>query len=220
MKLLKLTTVLTASCLMAACVSAPDFNSRPEVEEFSVPPVGETVSASIGDHLIDKGRITRKTVLQLHEPITDGHRLTSGAYDLLGTDEEKQVFAANVQAGLLKDPVKYVAVFNEDPTEICMITAFNYKSSCYDKNFDIQQQTVVDNASFRQTLIYTGRVGDRLRISYREYANDTARPAFSNEVEYDLSSSNIISYRGAQIEVVDADNMQITYRVLKGFSAL
>jgi len=66
--------------------------------------------------------------------------------------------------------------------------------------------------------MYSGRVGNRLRISYREFLNDLARPAFQNEAEYDLDESNIISYQGARLEIIRADNNGIVYKVLKSFN--
>lgn len=71
---------------------------------------------------------------------------------------------------------------------------------------------------FQQTLIYSGRVGDKIRISYREFANSLARDAFTNEAEYDLSASNIIAYKGARLEVIEADNEKIRFRVISNFN--
>lgn len=56
-----------------------------------------------------------------------------------------------------------------------------------------------------------------LNISYREFSNSLARSAFNNDVEYDLSVSNIIDYNGASVEIIDADNSGITYKLLKNF---
>ncbi|MCI2286140.1 IS982 family transposase [Colwellia sp. MSW7] len=57
----------------------------------------------------------------------------------------------------------------------------------------------------------------KINVGYREFSNNSARPAFNNDVEYDLSSSNLIGYKGASIEVIKADNSSITYKVIKNF---
>ena len=44
-----------------------------------------------------------------------------------------------------------------------------------------------------------------------------ARPAFSNEVEYDLKEVTSINYKGARLEIVKATGESITYKVIKGF---
>jgi hypothetical protein len=45
-----------------------------------------------------------------------------------------------------------------------------------------------------------------------------ARPAFNNDVEYDLNESKQIGYKGALLDVIDANNQNITYKVLKNFN--
>jgi len=67
--------------------------------------------------------------------------------------------------------------------------------------------------TFRQELIYLGRSGDELSFKYREYSGSLARPAFSADLKYDLSNSQTIGYRGARIEVIEAGNQLIQYRV-------
>jgi hypothetical protein len=68
-----------------------------------------------------------------------------------------------------------------------------------------------------QTLIYSGRIGNRIKLGYREFSNGYARDAFSNEAEYDISESKQIGYKRALIEVIEASNTQITYKVLRNF---
>ena len=45
-----------------------------------------------------------------------------------------------------------------------------------------------------------------------------ARPAFSNDVEYDLLESKTIAYKGAMIEVIEATNQHIKYIVKRNFN--
>lgn len=67
--------------------------------------------------------------------------------------------------------------------------------------------------SFQEELIFTGRSGDTIYISYREYKKDFARPAFFQELRYDLSKSNRIVFKQYRIEVVEATNEYIKYVV-------
>ncbi len=67
--------------------------------------------------------------------------------------------------------------------------------------------------TFSQELIYLGRSGDELSFKYREFSGSLARPAFSADLTYDLSESRTIGYRGARIEVIEAGNQLIRYRV-------
>ncbi len=69
-----------------------------------------------------------------------------------------------------------------------------------------------------QSLIYSGKVGNKIKLGYREFSNNLARPAFSNDVEYDLTESTIVGYKGARIEVIEATNQYIKYQVLQSFN--
>lgn len=77
---------------------------------------------------------------------------------------------------------------------------------------------VITNNYLKQEFIYNGRVGNALKFIYREYVNDIARPAFSQELQYDLSESNIIGFRGLRIEILTATNTNVEYKVLSHFS--
>lgn len=75
----------------------------------------------------------------------------------------------------------------------------------------------VDSPGFRQELIYNGRIGDSLKFLYREFSGDLMRPPFSQEVQYDLNDSHTIGFRGVRIEVIEATNTQLRYRVVSSF---
>ena len=49
---------------------------------------------------------------------------------------------------------------------------------------------------------------------YREYAENLARPAFSQELQYNLDESKIISYKSIKIEIINATNSVIEYKVI------
>ena len=72
----------------------------------------------------------------------------------------------------------------------------------------------VSSENFKRELLYTGISKNVISIVYREYVNDMARPAFSQELKYDLGEGSIIGFKGARFEVVKATNLGITYRVM------
>ncbi len=63
-------------------------------------------------------------------------------------------------------------------------------------------------------LIYSGKAGNVIKIVYREFSNDMARPAFSQEVQYDLNDTTVIKFKHTTIQVLKATNQEITFRVL------
>jgi len=77
--------------------------------------------------------------------------------------------------------------------------------------------TLKDNEYFKQEFIYNGRVGNALKFIYREYINDFARPAFTQDLQYDLSEGEIIGFRGLRIQILNASNTKVEYKVLNYF---
>jgi hypothetical protein len=69
----------------------------------------------------------------------------------------------------------------------------------------------------KQEFIYNGKVGNAIKFTYREFVDDLARPAFTQDLQYDLTESKIIGFRGLRIEIVSATNIKIEYKVLTHF---
>jgi hypothetical protein len=74
--------------------------------------------------------------------------------------------------------------------------------------------TRLGQKAFQRELVYSGISGSSVSLLYREFGNDPLRPTFSQELKYDLASSRTIGFKGTRIEVVEANNTAIRYRVL------
>lgn len=68
--------------------------------------------------------------------------------------------------------------------------------------------------SFKEELIYTGRSGSTIHISYREYKENFARPAFYQQLTYDLKDSDTIVFRNYRMKVLEATNQYIRFKVI------
>jgi hypothetical protein len=114
-------------------------------------------------------------------------------------------------------PPEALMVRKKDGAPIQVVTILGGTAN-YEGRYSREKKSPIHDRGFQQTLIYSGRVGDKVRITYREFSQGMVRGAFSNDVEYDLSVSNIIRYKGAEMEILSADNMKISYKVLKNFN--
>jgi hypothetical protein len=84
--------------------------------------------------------------------------------------------------------------------------------------FGKSEQIVSRGDSFKYELLYQGSSNNSLKLAYREYLNDFARPAYFQDVTYDLKTKpTIVTFRTVRIEVIDADNNELVYRILSGF---
>jgi hypothetical protein len=66
----------------------------------------------------------------------------------------------------------------------------------------------------RRELVYSGKSGQTIEIAYREFRGGLAAQPFHQSLKYDLSSSNEIRFQNFDLEIIQADNQTIRYRVL------
>ena len=72
--------------------------------------------------------------------------------------------------------------------------------------------------SFQQTIEYSGKRGESLRFTYLEFQENIIRDSFTREFEIDLSEGNVAAYKGAIIEILDASNTTIKFKVIRNFT--
>lgn len=197
-----------------------------KVTEISEPPLNTTQTTNVGDVLLRQCKYKEHDALYLptKADVSWAYSLLAGYYLKHGEDESGEYYlpakgddAGGVDKAVLADPWKSVMA-KKDGKTLCVVTVFN-ATSCDDKvSFEHTKKAMLTIDSFQQTLIYSGKVGNKINIGYRESSGNLARPAFNNNVEYDLSESTIIGYKGAQLEVIEATNQHIKYRVIRNFN--
>ena len=174
------------------------------VELVTFPAVGSVSTRNVGESLISHGyaQLVPKLILAENEKIGTV-QVPKGTYYFNAENADRIKFLlGNLELYLYKDSKK-----------ICVD-----KGKCSDMPYTIENTLGKPMANqFQQTLFYNGKIGNKIALGYREFSGDVARPAFSNEVSYDLSESTILGYRGARIEVIKATNTELTYRLVSGF---
>lgn len=133
---------------------------------------------------------------------------------------------------LFCEPMPDVVIINKSaliPWPVCLIIDSSGKLNgfayCHNpgtplkidefQEINFQKTTVYAPGSMRKEILYNGKSKDTIKITYREYMNDMARPAFYQDLNYDLVESKIIGFKGTQIEIIEATNMDIKYKVIK-----
>ena len=200
------------------CVAVKYNGSDKSATPIDRPEIGVIVVASIGDPLLEKGLVIEENVLDVSEKMGGfNYTIPANKYPQIGFDEKNDFYSAQgVIKNALSDPLNALSVAKQSNNEVCVITTYG-QPVCYQGKFTKSTKISEHGNSFQQTLLYSGRVGDKLKISYREFSNNVARPAFNNDVEYDYSTSKTIAYKGALLEVISADNTNITYKVIRNF---
>lgn len=216
MRKIILTSIFTL--LFTGCTTVSYNKNSNIVRHIDYPEINKIISANIGDHMLMKGVLVEEDVLVVQNFIEGTlYKIPPRKYFQLGEDSKQVFFSADgIIKSFLADPYQALSVEKNQNKEICVITVFGGKG-CYQGEFKIDKQVSEKSNSFQQTLIYSGKIGNKINIGYREFSNSTARAAFNNDVEYDLSDSKIIGYKGASLEIIEANNSSIKYRVIKNF---
>ena len=197
------------------------------------PAIGETKTIEVGESLIYKDKQTTIPAIEIDqaiehpiENISKKVTLTAlpGRYVEKGKDAFGRYYEAKPKKVLENGKVIldcrcgiYVTDLDNKKTEFYALTKDSLPLS-YPKNgipFKKAVELTRDELSFRKELVYTGISQTIVSILYREFKDDMARPAFSQDLKYDLSESKIVGYRGARFEIIKATNQGLTYKTLK-----
>lgn len=227
-RLIKILLLLPAVLTLIGC-AAPKHNYMPETLDISEPPIGSINVAYVGDNMVRQGSFKEHDAVLLDEQVTVGgignYTFTPGHFLKTGEDESLEFYrpsshsgSGQVIRGAITDPFQSMAARKNEQT-LCGISVFNAIVCKEGVNFKRVKQPIATADNFQQTLIYSGKVGNKINIGYREFSANVARPAFNNDVEYDLAESKVIGYKGAVLEILEATNQSIKYRVIRNFNS-
>lgn len=215
--------ILVSFLFISGCTTLQKNGGGVEEVLIDYPAIGIETTALVGEEMLSKGSQTTVNAINLKQSVsvglTSGYTFSPGIYTQVGHSEGK-IFYSPVNYGMvqrffLADPYGGMYIDHKEK-ELCGVSVFG-GTVCADADYEVTKHTRNDMLSFQQTLLYSGKIGNKINISYREFSNNKARPAFSNDVEYDLSDNNVIGYKGALLEILNANNLSIKYKVLRNF---
>lgn len=232
MKLLRFFAPSFALALLAGCVSAPVV--PPEIRYVDRPSLNAEATAELGDTLLLKEKAFVYEGLDLRERITDNgvareYIVEPNRMPLVRRDPDgSSVYEPQGASYYILDKTfgrkalpknGYLVRKPDGSLELRGYYDLSGAGRISPANPQYTVGKIVDPArpNFRQELIYGGRVGDQIKVTYREYSGEFLRAAFAQEVQYDLTLEKTIGFKGVRIEVISASNTRITYKVLKSF---
>jgi hypothetical protein len=182
----------------------------------------------VGDSLISKEKMVVIPYIELNEVIQRkssnvgiDFTLTAlpGRYEAKGNDINGIFYQARVGAILSNNqPIKascgiYVPYTEHSKTELYCLSATGLPVSYPQENinYTLSSSVVRDEVTFKKELVYTGVSKNVISIVYREFMDNTARPAFTQEITYDLNEGKVVGYKGARFKVIKATNQGLEY---------
>ena len=201
--------------------TAPKYNYQAVSQNISKPPINSVNEAYVGDKMLTQGVFTEREAYFIPEAKKKFlFTMPKGFYLKTGEDGKGSYYQVvnNIPDGAIIPGGGIQSILVTPQNDLCFIDIY-FNKVCHFKDIGEKRKiSVANDNSFQQTLIYSGKVGNKINIGYREFSSSMARPAFNNDVEYDLNESKTIGYKGALLEVIDANNQSIKYKVLKNFN--
>jgi hypothetical protein len=216
-----------SAALLCGCAT-PKYNYQPEAKDVSTPPLNTVSVANVGDEMLKQGKFVEREAIQIDRNIKIGifgyYTLLPGYYIKTGEDDNSEFYrpadgpdGGRVVKAALSDPWESIQLYKHED-KVGVVTVFH--AHVMESAIGVKRTThlLLSDNSFQQTLIYSGKVGSKIKIGYREFSNNQARPAFNNDVDYDLNESTTIGYKGARLEILEATNQFVRYKVLQNFN--
>jgi len=206
---------------MASCATPMKY----DFENISYPEIDVVTEKRIGDVLLRQGIAiiypAIEILIDINEPEFGDRYVKKGKYiavkkigDDIIYEPMKNDFERIVALGSLYLRLSANGLYVSGRINDEAITSKNIDENYYNK-INVSEESLTN---FQQTLIYTGREGNILKATYREFYGDIARSAFTIDVTYDLNSSNIIAFRNAELVIIEATNTKIEYIVRRNFN--
>ena len=75
---------------------------------------------------------------------------------------------------------------------------------------------IIDGDGFRSIVYLTGIANNTLRLSYREFKNDFARPAFTQDLEFGLNDilPQEVNFKNVRMRILQADGNGLKYVII------
>jgi hypothetical protein len=229
---MKLFIAALAIVFVSGCATQQTLETNTVLEKTGRKPELNTISKiNVGDSLFSQFRYWSKTGTRLSDNVSVGFalgsvRASSGAFLVRSIANNKTAFCTEQNtyfdplAGAIKPACFVDSKRDGTLTHVLVAPGLVWfeKELPNPVKYEESELLVPRQNAFRNELLFQGASNKTLRLLYREFVNDMARPAFFQDVSYDLTSVPMtVNFRSVRIEVIEAGNDGLTYRVLSGF---
>lgn len=200
---------------------------------ISLPGVGVETTAEVGQSMLLTGKLSvYGQRLYLRQPVT----LSEGSFVLTipagvltfnsASPSQRYYVATRYQVVFKNKPRPDMLagiMVPADPSKPWKAFAdgrgirYDFEGPVNQEGSEVRYCTRVTAGGFQRELVYSGGSQGTVSLLYREYSDDVARPAFTQQLTYDLAAGNEIGFRGARIKILAVTNIGVKYVVERGF---
>ena len=215
----RITVVLVTTLVLISfgCAST----SRMPLRDVSIPDIGSSATATLGERLLMQGRGYHTDLLHITHLKGKFVESYGQTFCRLSPDSNRfQSFNGTAVRfiNFIRGTRGYTHIVEMKQGKVCIDDVW---SGCFDSqkaSFTVQPNGLCASPNSMQRIIeYNGKTGDVLNFTYREvYGTRVAAPLTQN-FTMDLMEGNVINYKGARLRIDQATNQKIQYAVLRNF---
>jgi len=214
--------------MITGCASSP-VPLEQNIKQLSEPEIGVITQKNIGDTLLLQGKVSTYPAIEVLHDIKGiaGLRgsIVKGVYIATHKEGTDTFFLPDPNDQKMNNLTGIFFLVETKDNEIRMAYRNTgaaggiFKTTTLSpSDYRMTEASIESSSNFQQTLIYTGKENNIIKMTYREYSGNLARPAFTIDITYDLNESKIIAFREAKLEIIEATNTSIKYKVINNFS--
>lgn len=197
-----------------------------------VPTIGEIARAEVGEKLYSEAAttVTKEYEGTVLAPVTA--KLENYELDVIANSIRPMVAKLSDGRPMMCFPVKRTAlrtIFGGRRYNGCLVdtkgdktfdtATFEHQAGDFPLNAPVPysvrtiEKTSTTQESFQVDVLYQGLSKGEVKISYREFLDGIARPAFTQDVTYELDSNGtaMIGFKGMRLRVLKATGQYIEY---------
>lgn len=220
MKMLKLGFAFMSIVILAGCASVQETTPQYQTGEF--PEFGVTTTVYVGQVMVSEYDYMSQDRATLRGSVSGslwtGRQGVGNGANLIGA------MSSGEKIYCVPPGIQGMPCFKDSNSDGNFDTAYTMNAFGMVVNpvgidnvaYDAQDQNIQDG--FKYELVYQGVSDNTMRVAYREYTDNLARPAFHQDISYNLNEGEAsVRFRNVSMNILEANNNEVTYVVNTGF---
>ena len=220
-----------SGCGTKQCKYVHEQKFQTGVETLRLPKFNTVVTREVGSNLYEKiNQISHNTYdVFLNESIQEMHTIDAGTFakkkgyiGVLSIDKNNNWKCSSTLSDVYPHKICLCDSNNDEKFDkVGAMINISYDDLDKPVSYTLKRTKPTNNKdSFKYTALYQGKIANKIKISFREFTNNMARPAYTQNIEYELENDGtaMVGFKGLRIKVLKATNMDITYKVIKDYN--
>jgi len=210
---------------LSSCGSTKTILVQPEYIEVIKPTLNQVAESEVGESLIEKETGNKYEGIEFLENIKYKSPSNPRPFEIepgsifIHTRQTKSQEIYTQEGKMYAIAVNRITGITTLVIDMYGIGKYTWTNKIIDSNkYKKILVPVTESNYLKQEFIYNGKIGTGVKFTYREFSDNLARAAFTQDLQYELSEGKIVGFKGLRIEIINAYNTKIEYKVLSYFN--